>query len=107
MPPPPSSGVAETLGAPKNLVRWSPYIGTSLRRDFLLVGGRYFLNQGGRNCAGYATAPISLYQLCDLSISFAMMQVALPLAVRTVMQPAYTGPFEFSYLNKIAAITGN
>ena len=33
------SGLTETLGAPRNLVRWGPYVGISLCRDFLLVGG--------------------------------------------------------------------
>ena len=32
------SGVMETLGAPRNLVRWGPCVETSLCKDFLLVG---------------------------------------------------------------------
>ena len=34
-----SSGVTETLGGPRNLIRWDPYVGTSVCRDLLLVGG--------------------------------------------------------------------
>ena len=33
-----ASGVTETLEARRNLVRWGPCVGTSLCRDFLLVG---------------------------------------------------------------------
>ena len=33
------SGVTETFRPPRNLVKWGPYVGTSLCRDFLLVGG--------------------------------------------------------------------